>query len=101
MPKTVLVTTNWPSHRDVVLERREKELKGEYWNTLIDQGLNVRQFQRNPSSAWAIIDPLLNDIKHLKLPIDEAGTYKERKWLYSVQQEDLDPKMCPKFTRPF
>ena len=59
MPKTVLVTTNWPSDHDDVLVRRENEMKGEHWKSLIEKGLEVRQFQRNEPSAWDIINFLL------------------------------------------
>ena len=65
MLKTVLVTTNWPSDRDAVLEHREKEMKGEHWKTLIENGLDVRRFQRTRSSAWDVIHPLLQGIPSL------------------------------------
>ena len=62
MPKTVLVTTNWPSDRNVVFERREEEMKSEHWKTLIEKGLDVRRFQQNRDSAWDIINHLLEGI---------------------------------------
>jgi hypothetical protein len=62
MPKTVLATTNWPSGLSADLERREEEMKSEHWNTLIEQGLDVRRFQRNRDSAWGIIGHLLQGI---------------------------------------
>ena len=62
MPKTVLVTTNWPSDRNVVLERREEEMKDEHWKSLIEKGLDVRRFQRNRDSAWDILGHLLEGI---------------------------------------
>ena len=62
MQKTVLVTTNWPPHRDDILERREEEMKGEHWKTLIKKGFDVRRFQENPSSAWDVISLLLRGI---------------------------------------
>ena len=82
IPQTVLVTTNWPSDRNVVLERREEEMKGEHWKTLIEKGLDVRRFQRNRDSAWDIINNLLKGIpsvlsrrkdidSHLDLQIQE------------------------------
>jgi hypothetical protein len=65
MPKTVLVTTNWPSDPNAVnavLERREEEMRGEHWKTLIEKGLDVRRFQRNRESALDIVGRLLQDI---------------------------------------
>ena len=58
-PKTVLVTTNWPSHRDEVLEQRQKEMKDKHWKRLVEKGLDIRRFQQNRSSAWEIINLLL------------------------------------------
>ena len=62
MQMTVLVTTNWPSDLNDVLERREEEMKGEHWKTLIEKGLDVRRFQRDSDSAWDIINHLLQGV---------------------------------------
>ena len=70
MQNAVLVTTRWPSHRDDVLERREEEMKGEHWKSLIDKGLDVRRFQRTRFSAWDVINLLLQrNENHLDLQI--------------------------------
>ena len=66
MPRTVLVTTNWPLDRNAVLEEREAEMKGEHWKMLIEKGLEVCRFQRNQSSAWSIINLLLQSIPSIR-----------------------------------
>jgi len=65
LPKTVLVTTNWPSDPDDVLDRREEEMKSDHWKTLTDKGLQVCRFQRDYSSAWGIINSLLGHTNDL------------------------------------
>lgn len=62
MPKIVLVTTNWLSNPDIILERREEELRCTHWKALIENGLDVRRFQRNQNSAWDIITHVLQGI---------------------------------------
>ena len=71
MPRTVLVTTKWPSDDNVVLERREEEMKGEHWKTLIEKGLDVRRFQQNRDSAWGIISHLLEGIPSTLLQVND------------------------------
>jgi len=67
MRKTVLVTTNWPSDSDALLERREEEMKGEHWKGLIGNGLQVRRFHRDKSSAWNIINHLLRGMQSISI----------------------------------
>ena len=67
MRKTVLVTTNWPSDSDTLLERREEEMKGEHWKTLIEKGLQVHRFHRDKSSAWNIINQLLRGMQSISV----------------------------------
>ena len=75
MSRTVLLTTNWLSDHNTILERREEEMKGEHWKTLIDKGLEVHRFHRNRSSAWEVINTLLRGVpsiltdNHLDLQI--------------------------------
>ncbi|KIM39590.1 hypothetical protein M413DRAFT_193656 [Hebeloma cylindrosporum] len=72
MRKTVIVTTNWPSCSDPILEKREQEMKDEHWKTLIEAGLQVRRFQGDSSSAWRVIDSLLDGI-NASPPISRKG----------------------------
>ena len=53
--------------RAAVLERREEEMKGEHWKTLIDNGLQVRRFHRDKSSAWNIINHLLRGMQSISI----------------------------------
>jgi hypothetical protein len=75
MPKTVLVTTNWPSDRNAVLEGREEQMKGEHWNTLVEKGLHVRRFQRDRDSAWNIITHLLQGMPSILLQRNDADSH--------------------------
>ena len=63
----MLVTTNWPSDSDTLLERREEEMKGEHWKTLIEKGLQVHRFHRDKSSAWNIINQLLRGMQSISV----------------------------------
>lgn len=90
LQKTVIVTTHWPSGHDANLEARENEMKDEHWKSFIGKGLQVRRFHQDSSSAWGVIGAILiDDIKPLDLQFDMVLTSK---WLYSVHQENPDPK---------
>jgi len=57
----VLATTLWdkltePDEGD----NREKGLKEEYWNGMIDHGAAVERFLNTSDSAWGIIDNIVN-----------------------------------------
>jgi len=96
MPKTVLVTTNWPSNPDAILEQREKEMRGEHWKTLIGNGLQVHRFQQTRSSAWDIINLLLQRNENqldlqiqselIKLRMDIPETEAGQELRYTLKQ---------------
>ena len=59
LPRVRLVTTMWDSARDhSVGERREKELKSDFWKPLIDGGASTAQFKNTEQSAWDIVSNL-------------------------------------------
>jgi hypothetical protein len=98
MPKTALITTNWPLGPDNVLDRREEEMRAEHWKNLIDKGLRVCRFQLDYSSAWDVINSLLNHTNDVDLPI-LSFVAEESKLLCFVREEIPDPEICPNFTR--
>ncbi|KIM39591.1 hypothetical protein M413DRAFT_74822, partial [Hebeloma cylindrosporum] len=87
MPKTVLVTTNWPLGCSDVLEQREAEMKGEHWRTLMEKGLEVRRFHRTRDSAWDIIDHVLQDIPNILRRGKDISDLK-------IQTELIEDKMA-------
>jgi hypothetical protein len=72
MPKTALVTTNWPSGPDDILIQRENEMKANHWKAFIDQGLRVFQFHQEFSEAWGVINYLLNHMGDRDVPFAMA-----------------------------
>ncbi|KAG9312299.1 P-loop containing nucleoside triphosphate hydrolase protein [Chiua virens] len=64
LPRVHLVTTMWDIVKDKnMAERREAELKREFWKQLLDGGASAFKFNNLPQSAQVIIDPLLDATK--------------------------------------
>jgi hypothetical protein len=78
----VLVTTMWDTLKPEFGDpsEREKSLKEEYWNVMIDHGAAVERFLNTSDSAWNIIDNVINRNKHAqKIPL-------------TFQEESIDQK---------
>ncbi|KAG9317983.1 P-loop containing nucleoside triphosphate hydrolase protein [Chiua virens] len=60
LPRVHLITTMWDivKNRNMA-ERREAELKRDFWRPLLDGGAEAFRFNNRPGSAQAIIEPLL------------------------------------------
>jgi hypothetical protein len=56
----VLATTMWDKlFEDDNGDKREKDLKEEYWNAMIDEGAAVERFLNTSDSAWSIVDNMV------------------------------------------
>ncbi|KAJ3559516.1 hypothetical protein NP233_g11244 [Leucocoprinus birnbaumii] len=59
-----LVTTSWDLLPDISEgERREEDLRTNFWNDLLENGSQMHRFQYTCASAWEIIDTLAMDPK--------------------------------------
>lgn len=55
-PKHIIfITTMWDETDDVEGEKREEQLKLDYWKTMFDLGTRTRRYWNNHASAWDII----------------------------------------------
>jgi hypothetical protein len=58
----ILTTTMWDEVQIEEGDRREKELRGKYWKTMIDRGSTVARYLNTTESAWDIVMPILLDL---------------------------------------
>ena len=58
MPRVILATTMWGEVREKTGERREKELKENFWKDMLEDGCRVERFEATYESAWHIIGSL-------------------------------------------
>jgi len=58
MPNIVIVTTMWGEVKETTGDRREGELKRDFWNDLLAEGCKVQRFRDTFASAWGIIGSL-------------------------------------------
>jgi hypothetical protein len=58
MPNIIIATTMWGEARQESAERREAELKREFWKDMIHDGCRTERFQDSYKSAWNIIGSL-------------------------------------------
>jgi hypothetical protein len=58
MPNIIMATTKWGEVKMAVGERREVELKGDFWKGLIADGCRTERFEDTHKSAWSIIGSL-------------------------------------------
>ena len=58
----VLVTTMWDIFGSKISSgnKREHDLKKEYWNVMIHHGAAVERFLNDSYSAWSIVDNIVN-----------------------------------------
>ena len=94
LPNVVVATTMWGEVKPENGERREKELKANFWKDLLEHGCQVKRFDDTYESAWDIVGcPPVDRAKvqvsheivdrHLKLKRTAAGItlHKELKQL--------------------
>jgi len=55
----VLATTKWSDVPKEVAERREKQLKDQYWKDMLDRGSRLHRFEATQASAQAIVEQIL------------------------------------------
>jgi len=60
--RVVLTTTMWDEVETDVGERREEQLRSEYWKTMIERGSSVRRFHQNQKSAFDILAPIIDGV---------------------------------------
>jgi len=58
MPSVVLCTTMWNEINEPTGDRRENELKDNFWKDMIAQGCRVVRFRDSKESAWEIVGRL-------------------------------------------
>ena len=63
LARVVLGTTKWGEVDDDVGEKREQQLSKTFWNTMIASGSKMLRFDNTESSAWAILDAILGQLK--------------------------------------
>jgi hypothetical protein len=60
--RVVLVTTMWDElWSEDMGERRERELRGSFWEGMISRGSRTERHQNSPDSAWDILRRLRDD----------------------------------------
>jgi len=55
MPNVVIATTMWSEVKEKIGERREAELKRNYWKGMMADGCRTERFENTYESAWRII----------------------------------------------
>ena len=69
MHNVILATTMWNRVKEHVGARREKELKEEYWKTMLEKDSMVVRFNGTFQSAWSIVDEILRSTNRSPLPL--------------------------------
>ena len=67
----ILTTTMWSRVQADVGFRREKELRGKYWKTMLDLGSGTHRFLDTYESAWSIINVFLKKDQNDTLLLQE------------------------------
>jgi hypothetical protein len=55
----ILTTTMWDKIDETTGQEREKELKGQYWKSMIRLGSTTIRYRNTKDSAWEILDKVL------------------------------------------
>ena len=58
----ILTTTMWSEVDEELGAEREKELKDEYWESMIERGSSVKRFLYSRKSAFEILMPILEEV---------------------------------------
>ncbi|KZP05688.1 hypothetical protein FIBSPDRAFT_655633, partial [Athelia psychrophila] len=56
LPNVILVTTMWAEVKYEDGTRREEELRGHFWESMISLGARMKRFDNTQASAWEILD---------------------------------------------
>jgi hypothetical protein len=56
----ILATTMWNQVNEEIGKRREDELKGKYWKTMLENGSVTIRFLDSYKSTWDIVDIILD-----------------------------------------
>jgi hypothetical protein len=62
----ILVTTMWSEVDQEVGSRREEALRQKYWKGMIDEGSSTARYKGTLSSAWEILDHIIQDAHRRK-----------------------------------
>jgi len=85
MPNVIIATTMWSEVQKAKGERREQELKRDFWKDMVADGCRTERFEDTYESAWRIIGSLRERARapvllsheivdnHLRLNETEAG----------------------------
>jgi len=73
MPNVVVATTMWGEVKPENGERREKELKANFWKDLLEHGCQVKRFDDTYESAWDIVGCP---------PVDQAKVQVSQVWCH-------------------
>src|SRR6266545_2703008 len=58
----VLTTTMWNEVEEEVGNKREEELKSEFWRTMLDRGASIKRFLNTRESAFEVLAPIFKEI---------------------------------------
>src|SRR6266540_4180864 len=58
----VLTTTMWNDVEEEVGNKREEELKSEFWRTMLDRGASINRFLNTRESAFDILTPIFEEV---------------------------------------
>jgi hypothetical protein len=66
----ILTTTMWDKIDDATGQEREKELRGQYWKSMIELGSTTVRYRNTRDSAWEILGKILRGghDRHAVLP---------------------------------
>jgi hypothetical protein len=91
MPNVIIATTMWGEVQQAKGERREQELKRDFWKDMIADGCRTERFKDTYESAWRIIGSLREKARapvllsheivdnHLRLNETQAGIALNKK----------------------
>jgi len=101
MHKVTLLQTMWDVVNQEVGERRDKDLRTNFWKPMTDADAKIEKFRNNPTQAWEIVSRLVgihaDQIKDAVLLQEELVTARKRvgessagKEIYNDYQRLLD-----------
>jgi len=60
--RVVLTTTMWDEVETDVGDRREEQLRTEYWKAMIERGSSVQRFYQDQKSAFGVLAPIIEEV---------------------------------------
>ena len=93
----VLATTMWDKlPKDVNGDQREKGLKEEYWNAMIDHGAAVERFLNTSDSAWSLVDNMVQkNVPKAGLLFQEERVDQKKHFVQTSARQALHRKPEP------